>query len=178
MSYNFSSLVKSLYLAQQNFKETWNKFGVSFKKAEPKEIIEARNIFNKASEDLFKELKKYEKDFLVGNSQAIDSIINFLEIDIPAFRCGYAKEKYFRKLKSLSLNENQKERLRNLAYNLCLSDNYRREFRDLVRLMIKIADANFIQRLKQLNEKSDDIVKFKVKIMSEMVSQNREDLNK
>lgn len=177
MSYNFSSLVKSLFLAQQNFKETWNKFGVSFKKAEPKEIIEARNIFNKASEDLFKELEKYEKDFLVGNSQAIDSIINFLEIDIPAFRCGYAKEKFFRKLKSLRLNENQKERLRNLAYNLCLSESYRREFRDLVRLMIKIADTDFIESLKQIEKESGDIVKFKIKIMLKTILQNREDLS-
>ncbi len=177
MSYDFSPLVKSLYSADRNFKETLKKFGHGFRKTEPKEITEARNIFRKAFENLFNELEKYEKDFLAGDSEAIDSIINFLEIDIPAFRCGYAKEKYFRKLKSLSLNENQKERIYNLAYNLCQSDSYRREFRDLVRLMIKIADADFIQKLKTLEEKSDDIVKFKIKIMSETILQNREDLN-
>ena len=177
MSYNFLPLVKSLYLAHKNFTETWNKYGVGFKKAEPKEVTEARNIFWKASEDLFKELWKYEKDFFAGDSDSIDAILNFLEIDIPAFRCGYAKEKFFRKLKSLHLNENQKERLRNLAYNLCLSESYRREFRDLVRLMIKIADTDFIERLKQIEKESDDIVKFKIKIMLKTVLQNREDLS-
>ena len=64
-----------------------------------------------------------------------------------------------------------------LAFNLCLSDSYRREFRDLVRLMIKITDADFIQKLKTLEKESDGIVKFKIKIMSETILQNREDLN-
>lgn len=177
MSFNFLPLVNSLYSANRNFRETLKKFGQGFRKTEPKEITTARNIFWKAFEDLFNELGKYEKDFLAGDSDAIDSIINFLEIDIPAFRSGYAKEKYFRKLKSLSLNENQKERLRNTAFNLCSSDSCRREFRDLVRLMIKIADPDFIGSLKTLEKTSNDIVKFKVKIMSETILQNREDLN-
>ena len=177
MSYNFSPLVNSLYSAKQNFKETLKKFGHGFRKTEPKEITAARNIYRKAFEDLFNELGKYEKDFLAGDSEAIDSIINFLEIDIPAFRCGYAKEKYFRKLESLSLNENQKEKLRNIAFNLCSSDSYRREFRDLVRLMIKIADADFIEKLKTLEKTSNDVIKFKIKMMSETILQNREDLN-
>lgn len=177
MSYNFSPLVKSLYLANRNFKEILKKFGQSFRKTEPKEITEARNIFWKAFENLFSELEKYEKDFLAGDSEAIDSIINFLEIDLLAFRCGYAKEKYFRKLKSLQLNENQQERLLNLAYNLCVSDSYRREFRDLARLMIKISDTEFIEKLRPLEKESDDIVKFKVRIMLGTILKNREDLN-
>jgi hypothetical protein len=176
MSYNFSTLVKTLYQSHQKFEETWKKHGIGFRKSEPKEITEARNVFNTAFKNLFNELKKYQKDFCAGDSNAIDSIINFLEIDIPAFRCGYAKEKYFRKLKLLSLNEKQKERLRNLAFNLCLSDSYRREFRDLVRLMIKIADKQFIERLKMLENESEEIVKFKTRTMLENILQTRKDL--
>ncbi len=176
MSYNFEPLVKALHLADQNFKTVRKKFGVGFRKIEPKEITEARRVFLQTLEKLFDELEKYDRDFATGDSDAIDSIINFLEVDIPAFRCGYAKEKYFRKLKSLPLNEAQTERLLNLAFNLCTSNNYRREFRDLRRLMIKIADADFIERLKPLAKESDDIVKFKVKMMSETILQNRQDL--
>ncbi len=177
MSFNFSPLVNSLYLANRNFKETLKKFGQGFRKTEPKEITTARSIYWKAFEDLFNELEKYEKDFLAGDSEAIDSVINFLEIDIPAFRSGYAKENYLRKLKSLALNENQKKRLRNLAFNLCSSDSYRREFRYLVRLMIKIADADFIEKLKTLEKESHGIIRFKVNKMLIIILQNRKDLN-
>lgn len=47
----------------------------------------------------------------------------------------------------------------------------------MVRLMMRIADTDFIERLKMLEKESNDIVKFKIKIMLETILQNRRDLN-
>lgn len=176
MSYNFQPLVKTLYGAHKNFKETWKKHYVNLKKAEPEEVTKARGNFHTALDTLFNELQKYEKGFFAGETGAIDAILNFIEVDIPAFRCGYAKTVYFRKLKSLRLNEIQKERIGKIAYKMCASENYRREFRDLARLMIKIADEDFLEKIKLLRENSRDIVRFKTDLMLQTIVQNRVDL--
>lgn len=176
MGNEFAPLMQSLYLAQQNFKESWKKQYVNLKKAEPSQVTETRKVFLTALDKLFIVLWKYEKDFLAGDSAAIDRILDFLEVDIPAHRCGYAKEKFYRRLKSFSLNANQTERIRRLAFKLCASGNYRREFRDLVRLMIKIADENFIEKIKELEAKSEGVVKFKAKLTLETILKNRMEL--
>jgi len=34
--------------------------------------------------------------FLAGEPAAIDDFLTFLKVDIPAFRSGYSKERYYR----------------------------------------------------------------------------------
>src|SRR4051812_10740091 len=51
------------------------------------------------------EMAEVDKAFLTGDLEAVSKVIDFLEVDIPAFRCGYAKEWYLRRLKNLPLSE-------------------------------------------------------------------------
>lgn len=88
--------------------------------------------------------------FLAGEPEAINVIIDFLEVDIPAFRCGYAKVWYLRRLKSLPLLPSHTKRLRILLVTWCSSVIGRQEFRELIRLMIKHADDALVQDLVHL----------------------------
>jgi len=90
-----------------------------------------------------------------GDPKGIDAVIDFLEIDIPAFRCGYAKEYCFRKLKACRLAAPQVQRLRNLALTLCAGP-YRREVNELTRLMIPWADSQFVEELRRLAAQSEN----------------------
>src|ERR1043165_2465428 len=74
------------------------------------------------------ELAEVDKAFLTGNPEAVSKVIDFLEVDIPAFRCGYAKEWYLRRLKSLPLSDKHRLRLKSLALSICGSATFRREF--------------------------------------------------
>jgi len=72
-------------------------------------------------------LTPLREPFLAGRPKVIDEIISLLEIDVPAFRVGYDKEWYYGKLKKLTLNTEQAERLCLIALARCASSEYRRE---------------------------------------------------
>jgi len=114
--------------------------------------------------------------FRAGDPDAIDSILDFLEVDIPAFRCGYAKESFFRMLKRLHVSELQKERLRALALARCGSLEYRREDAELRRLMINLADHQFLERLTSLEESSIAKARHKCQLMRKVILGERKDL--
>jgi hypothetical protein len=168
--------MKSTYLAHLEFHSVWDKEYVNKTKLEPIQVTEARDRFFGELNRLFNELSKYEKDFFNGDPKAIDNILDFLETDIPAFRCGYAKEKFYRRLKSMKLTQKQVNRIRNLAYEQCGTKTYRREFRDLARLMIKLADSHTVNLIKELEETSEGITKFKSNLMLKTILHNRNDL--
>jgi len=161
--------------AHKEFKAEWKRFDTGTRYPETPELIKAREMFFVAHNRLFSALQEYEKDFYAGQSEAIDSVLNFLEVDIPAFRCGYAKQKFFRKLKSFDLNEIQKQRIRKLAYNLSVSESYRVEFRDLARLVIKHADVKFVEDIRKAAENSNGRIRFKCELMLQTILQNRAD---
>lgn len=116
--------------------------------------------------------------FEVGDSLAIDGILDFVEIDIPAFKLGYEKEYIYGKLKHLSLNESQSNRLRQVAFNLCSRPHYRREINELGRLMIRLADEQFVEELRNLSGSSNEYVQKKAKRMLDVILQGRKDLRK
>jgi hypothetical protein len=116
--------------------------------------------------------------FLAGESHAIDEVLNFLEVDVPAFRTGYSKESYYRKLKKLELNPTQIERLRTIALNRCASPEYRREDSELRRLMIRLADAKFLQRVLELPDGNNRHAARKRLLMVEVILVGRKDLRK
>jgi hypothetical protein len=116
------------------------------------------------------------KPFLAGEPTAIDEILTFLEVDVPAFRSGYSKEWYYRKLKSMKLSEKQVHRLHDVAINRCTSLEYRREDSELRRLMIKLADRNFVERLKKLPASSNAYANRRRSFMLEVVLEGRKDL--
>jgi hypothetical protein len=116
--------------------------------------------------------------FLAGEPTAIDEVLTFLEVDIAAFRTGYSKAWYYRKLKSLKLSAEQIARLREVALNRCASSEYRREDSELRRLMIKFADEQFIRALAASLESPNPYIKRKKGLMLQVVLKERKDLQK
>jgi hypothetical protein len=116
--------------------------------------------------------------FLAGDSNAIDEVLNFLEVDVPAFRTGYSKEWYYRKLKRLELNPTQIERLRTIALNRCASPEYRREDSELRRLMIRLADIEFLRRVAEMPDSKNPHIARKKKLMVQVILVGRKDLRK
>lgn len=173
----FRKSVERLYTAHAEFKRAWEAYRPYWRTtSEPQEVTDARHKFLAALDALFGMLEPLEQPFLAGEAKAIDAVLEFAEVDIPAFRCGYAKQWYFRKLKSLPLNKTQESRLRQLAYNLCRGPNYGREIADMGRLMIRLADKPLIRELRVLAEGSDDLVRRKSQRMLDVVRHHRKDL--
>jgi hypothetical protein len=111
-------------------------------------LEEARPALYRQLEKLYETcLTSLRDPFLAGESPAIDEIVTFIEFDLPGFRTGYDKESYLTKLKKLKLSEKQMDRLRAVALKRCASDEYRREDGELRRLMIRLADAEFLNQV-------------------------------
>jgi hypothetical protein len=174
----FREPIQNLYLAHQNFKKAWAmRHRAKSKNNKPSEVDLARNSFWDAFNLLFQtKLDPLRQAFLTNSVTAVDGVIDFLAIDIPAFRCGYEKEWYLRRLKSVPLNEAQKERLKNIALDLCRKPDYRREFSDWGKLMIVLADEAFVDELENLLESPDEFVRKKAERMLTIILQNRKAL--
>ena len=107
---------------------------------------------------------------------AVNEIISFLEADFAAFRSGYSKERYYRKLKSLKLSANQIGRLQEIALKRCASAEHRREDSELRRLMIRLADSEFVERIRGLHDSPNPHVQRKETLMLEVILRGRKDL--
>ena len=173
----YRDLMRQILQAHQEFKEVWNKVREAELRqrglapdarhfSDYKPVWEANGIAyqtaqaqanrrNEILNILWDELPLDE--FCEGQTAAIDSILDFLETDVLAFRCGYIKEQCFRKLKSLSLNEQQSARLRQLTLAMCQFQGQRRELRELARLMICLANETLVRDLRELAEDNADI---------------------
>ncbi|HMB27272.1 MAG TPA: hypothetical protein VKS99_04165, partial [Blastocatellia bacterium] len=103
--------------------------------------------------------------FRGGDEQALDEVIDFLATDVPAFRCGYLKAKWLRRLKSTSLTQSQQQRLRRAALSLRADSHYRREIAEWNRLMIKLADKETVIALFGLMERANSFIKSKARHM-------------
>lgn len=149
----------------------------SWGKPEPKTVTISRN---KMFEDLNRlwdlKLSPLQIKFAKNPLETVDEIIEFLSVDILAFRCGYLKEFFLTKLKTLELNDVQQEKLKQLALSLCKKPRFRREFGDWARLLIKLADKQFIEQLNGLSESSDTRIKNTSQWMRNKIVENRKDL--
>jgi hypothetical protein len=112
------------------------------------------------------------KDFVLCESEAIDRVIDFIEIDIPAFHCGYVKEWCCSRLKKCELNPKQIRRLQRYTLYLCESPFYRRELTALGLLMIKLADDDFFIDLYALTRHDDPRIRRKTSRVIEKIVQN------
>ena len=172
-------LMQNLYDAHREFKKAFQDSIANWKGKEPLEVSSSRDKFWDALILLFGEIIEPLHDaFLADKITVLDDVIDFLAIDIPAFRCGYEKEWYLRRLKSLPLSEAQKARLKTIALDLSRKPDYRREFYDWAKLMIVLADKPFVDELETLLESSDEFVQKKVKRMLTVILENRKDLRR
>jgi hypothetical protein len=145
---------------------------------EPAEVTEARNTFDKANNELWNNLlDPLQRKFHADPESAIDEVLDFLEVDIPAFRCGYLKEYFLDHIKSVGLTDVQKNRLRSIAVKLCEENTVRREFRRWIKLMIAIADSNFAARLNSLAKQLDEENQRATILMLKKLVKHRKDLS-
>ena len=92
-------------------------------------------------------LEPLRQRFIAGNAKAIDEVLDFLAIDLLASGTGYQKGWHYRKLKHLDPTEEQISRVRAIALARCASNEYRREDSELMRLMVRLADAKFMEQV-------------------------------
>lgn len=127
--------------------------------------------------ELFEILCPYYDGVVRGEGTAIDAVLDFLEIDIPAFRAGYAKEWYYRRLKRMQLTDSHKERIKKLGMALLKQPDYRREWKELARLLIRVADQDLVTCLAALvTSDSSPFVKRRASRILESILNERHDL--
>lgn len=148
--------MQEVHLAHKNFNDEFNNWRNGWsnrykrESPEPKSVTEARNKVYQKLDVLFgSKIEPLEKKLNDHPHSAIDEILEFLSIDIPAFRCGYAKEVFLQKLKKVNLSDREREKLKPIALKFCETKNVRREFRRWCRLMIKNADQQFVSELEK-----------------------------
>src|ERR1700733_1196191 len=109
----------------------------------------AAKVENERRYQLFGELVELipYQDFMDGRCDAIDLVLDFLEVEVRAFRCGYLKDDLIQMLKRLELNDQQKDRIKAIGIRqLC-------GHLDQVKmhgLLIRVADANYLKELQTL----------------------------
>jgi hypothetical protein len=111
-----------------------------------------------------------------GNKHVIDEVLGFLAVDVLAFRSGYAKEICYRPLKHMELSPSQVERIKVIALRRCASAEYRREDKELRRLVVKIADLEFLEKIAAIpSDKGSKVADHKER-MIKAVLDGRKDL--
>ena len=175
------------YSSHKEFKQQWatwrNGKLKKDKKAkgnvEPESVTKARNEFHRKNDELYV-LKIYplEKQFRENQHLAFAELVEFLSVDIAAFRCGYAKEVFLQWLKQTSLTASEIIEIQRVALKMCETENVRREFRRWCRLMIKLADVEFVLKLKEISSNKSRFPQLKSKWMLEIIQQQRLDLRK
>ncbi|MGI8555187.1 MAG: hypothetical protein ACR2LT_02370 [Pyrinomonadaceae bacterium] len=157
-------LMQEAYIAHQNHRNERNNSVLLDKFYETQD-----NLWNKKFDPL-------QDKFYQNPLSAIDEIIDFLSIDISCHRCGYLKERFLKKFKSISLTSEQIDRLQKIALSLCQNPHYRREFAHWAKLMIKIGDKTFMEKLSNLCADKELNVQEMAKWMREKIVENRKDL--
>ncbi len=147
---SYSKLMQDAVDAHCHFKNEWNTWRRRPEGPfEPASVQKARNRFLEAADLLYQiKLEPLDLGFHERPNDFFDELCTFLEADITAFRCGYAKELFLQRLKGIPLKERQRNRLREIALRYCRSATVRREFRRWCRLMVKLADDGFVNRLR------------------------------
>jgi hypothetical protein len=154
-----------------SWEQVWQANGIAYKSAQS---LEDRR--NRLIGKLFEEyLIPLQEDFLSGGPHAVDAVIDFLEIDVPAFRCGYAKEDYLRKLKTVPLTDEHQERLRQYGLRLCSMPVHRREIGEAGRLMIRVVNRDFVDQLRALTASENDWIRKKSTKMLGVIQNGRKD---
>ena len=176
---HYCELLENIREADRVRKKAFDKMG-SWQSKDQKAVAKARkelDEFYRQMETLYAEhLQPLEKRFAAGTLLAVDEIIEFLAADVPAFKSGYTKEKYYRKLKQMKLSADQIERIREIATQRCASDEYRREDSELRRVMIGLADMDFLNHVAAIPSRAKSRVEGHKKRMLQTILAGRKDL--
>lgn len=181
----FQTKMEESFLAHQNFKKVWRDWQSGKLKdakglkprTEPKSVTESRDLFWAKNDLLFgSKIEPLEKRFEENPNESLDEILEYLSVDIPAFRCGYAKEYFLKWLKQADFSAGEIKKIQGLIIEVCETKSFRREFRRWSRLAAKIADANFVNDLQKLTQSENRFARIKSSWILETILQNRLDL--
>jgi hypothetical protein len=131
------------------FNRAFREMG-SWKSKDDKAVAKTRKLldaFKEHSKALDVRITPLINTLRAGNEHVIDEILEFLAVDVLAFGCGYAKEKCYRRLKHVELSPSHIGRIKDIALKRCASNEYRRDDAELRRLVSKIADLEFLEKL-------------------------------
>lgn len=183
--FGYYELMQEAFSAHKNFKQEWSDWrNGKLKKdkkakgnAEPESVTKARNKFFQKLDILYNlKIEPLEKKFRDSPHSATAELAEFLSVDIPAFRCGYAKEVFLQWLKNVELTAGEIKQFQQVALKMCETDNIRREFRRWCRLMIKLADIDFVLKLQNLVKSDKLFTRLKANWMLELIERHRTDL--
>lgn len=118
----------------------------------------------------------YQRVLSGSSLAAVYELIEYLSADVPAFGSGYAKERFYRRLKRLPLIEGQVSRLCEIAFERCASGEYRRDDSELRRLMIRLADWDFLNRVAAIPAQAGSRIDGHKRRMLQVVLGGRKDL--
>jgi hypothetical protein len=130
-------------------REAFREIG-SWRSRNEKAVAKARKLleeFKEQNRALDVRLTPLTNSIRAGNEFLVDEVLEFLAVDILAFGCGYAKEKCYRRLKHVELSPSQVGLIKDIALKRCASDEYRREDAELRRLITKLADLEFLEKV-------------------------------
>jgi len=91
--------------------------------------------------------------------QAVEDGIVYLEADPRYFRSGYAKMRIAAILKSKTLSEEQRARLRNVVLAATGSKNVGAEFKEYARLALVVADGKLLRQLAKQADTDDPSIR-------------------
>ena len=164
--------IRSLTPKTASWERIWEANGIAYAAAQP--LADRRDRLLK---ELFEEhLVPLHERLLNGDPDAVNAVIDFLEVDVSAFRCGFAKQDYLRRLKSVPLSAEHLERLSQYGLRLCGIPTHRREIGQAGRLMIRVANRDFVDHLEALTTSENRRVREKSAKMLTVVRNGREDL--
>jgi hypothetical protein len=134
------------------FKKAFREMG-SWKSKDEKAVAKTTKLldtFKEHSKCLDVRITPLINTLRPGNEYVIEEVLEFLAVDVLAFRSGYAKEKCYRRLKHVELSLSHVGRIKDIALKRCASNEYRREDSELRRLVTKIADLEFLEKVAEI----------------------------
>jgi hypothetical protein len=175
---SYRELMQNVRDAHVLSKKAFREIG-SWKSKDEKAVAKARKLleaFKEHFKALDHRLTPLIETIRPGNEHVIDEVLEFLAVDVLAFRAGYDKEKCYRRLKHVELSPIQIEQIKNIALLRCASDEYRREDLELRRLVTKLADSAFLQKIAAIPAHNGSRVAVHKERMIEAVLAGRKDL--
>ena len=115
-------------------------------------------------------------DPVTTDTNGIDAILEFLEADVLAHRCGYTKAWYYHRLKRVQLTPKQVERLRHHCLHVCSAKGNRPEVSKLARLMVSHADPQLAADLSALVNGTGEFARRKASRVLRVILNGRPDL--
>lgn len=109
-----------------------------------------------------------------GNSDVVEDVLLFLEVDPWYFRSGYLKERLLDALRQVQLTERNQARIRKILLEVASGPN-RREYRRYCALARTITNHDFERTLQEKSDKLDTKVSGKFSYMLRYILRQKND---